>query len=153
MAAYDQDYIFQVYWPSSPEILRAWYQKLNGCKEIASDCWLSVLRIYLTGVSSTHIIGANWRHGPSYTANLVAWLPITRRRKASFETISLLYVTPTDSTSMQELLLQEHKQKLFKTCYCCGRDTWHKESKQILQPPKYLIIHCKQNRLFKQQNH
>ena len=43
-------------------------------------------------------------------------------------------------TSMQELLMQEHKQKLYKTCSCCGRDTWHIESKQILQPPKYLII-------------
>ena len=58
----------------------------------------------------------------------------------TFETTSLLFVTPTDSTSTQELLLQEHKQKIFKTCSCCGRDTWHIESKQILQPPKYLIM-------------
>ena len=34
----------------------------------------------------------------------------------------------------------EHKQKLYKTFSCCGRDTWHIESNQILQPPKYLII-------------
>ena len=27
----------------------------------------------------------------------------------------------------------------YKTC-SCGRDTWHIESKHILQPPKYLII-------------
>ena len=27
--------------------------------------------------------------------------------------------------------------KLYKTCSCCGRDTWHIESKHILQPPKY----------------
>ena len=53
---------------------------------------------------------------------------------------SLLYVTPTDSSSMQELLVQEHKQKLYKTCSCCERDTWHIKSKQILQPPNYLII-------------
>ena len=33
----------------------------------------------------------------------------------AFETVSLFYVTPTDSTSMQELLMQEHKQKLYKT--------------------------------------
>ena len=58
----------------------------------------------------------------------------------AFETTSLLYVTPNDYTSMQELLMQEHKQKLYKTCSCCGRDTGHIESKQILQPPKYLII-------------
>ena len=56
------------------------------------------------------------------------------------QTTSLLYVTPTDSSSMQELLMQEHKQKLYKTCSCCGRDTWHIESKKFLQPPNYLII-------------
>ena len=61
-------------------------------------------------------------------------------KSPNFETTSLLYVTPTDSTSMQESLMQEHKQKLYKTCSCCGRDTWHIESKQILQPPNYLII-------------
>ena len=36
--------------------------------------------------------------------------------------------------------MQAHKQKLYKTCSCCGRDTWHIESQQILQPPNYLII-------------
>ena len=30
--------------------------------------------------------------------------------------------------------------KMYKTCSCCGRDTWHIWSKHILQPPKYLII-------------
>ena len=30
----------------------------------------------------------------------------------AFGATSLLYVTPTNSTSMQELLLQEHKQKI-----------------------------------------
>ena len=61
-------------------------------------------------------------------------------KSPAFETTSLLYVTPTDSSSMQELLMQEHKQKLYKTCSCCGRDTWHIESKIFLQPPNYLII-------------
>ena len=65
---------------------------------------------------------------------------ICTMKSPAFETTSLLYVTPTDSSSMQELLMQEHKQKIYKTCSCCGRDTWHIESKQILQPPNYLII-------------
>ena len=60
-------------------------------------------------------------------------------KSSAFETTSLLYVTPTDSTSMQELLMQEHRQKLYKTCSCCGRDTWRIGSRQIL-PPIYLII-------------
>ena len=61
-------------------------------------------------------------------------------KSLAFETTSLLYVTQTDSSSMQELLMQEHKQKLCKTCSCCRRDTWHRESKNFLQPPNYLII-------------
>ena len=65
---------------------------------------------------------------------------ICTMKSPAFETTSLLYVTPTDSSSVQELLMQEHKQKLYQTCSCCGRDTWHIESKQILQPPNYLII-------------
>ena len=32
----------------------------------------------------------------------------------AFEATSLPYVTPTNSTSMQELLLQEHKQKYIR---------------------------------------
>ena len=65
---------------------------------------------------------------------------ICTMKSPAFETTSLLYVTPTDSSSMQELLMQEHKQKLYKTCSCCGRDTWYIESKKMLQPPNYLII-------------
>ena len=34
-------------------------------------------------------------------------------KSPAFETTSLLYVTSTDCTSMQELLMQEHKQNLF----------------------------------------
>ena len=65
---------------------------------------------------------------------------ICKMKSLAFEATSLLYVTPTNSTSMRELLLQEHNQKIYKTCSCCGRDTWHIESKQILQPPKNLLI-------------
>ena len=32
-----------------------------------------------------------------------------------------------------------HKQNLFKNCLACKKDTWHVESKHILQPPKFLI--------------
>ena len=53
--------------------------------------------------------------------------------------------------------MHQHKQKLFKTCSCCGRDTWHIKSKQILQLPKYLIIIVKRityssNRIIKNKN-
>ena len=61
-------------------------------------------------------------------------------RSPSFEPTTDLYIIPVNNASMQELVLQEHKQKLLKTCSCCKRDICHVESKHILQPPKYLII-------------
>ena len=79
---------------------------------------------------------------------------ICKMKSPAFEATRLLYVTPTNSTFMQELLLQEHKRKIYKTCSCCGRGTWHIESKQILQPPKNLFIivnriTCSNNRITK----
>ena len=41
---------------------------------------------------------------------------------------------------MQELFMQQLKQKLNKACSCCKKDTWHVESEHILQTHKYLII-------------
>ena len=61
-------------------------------------------------------------------------------RSPTFETNTVLSITPTNNASMPELLLQDHKQKLYKTCSRCKKDTWHVESKHILQPPNYLII-------------
>ena len=41
---------------------------------------------------------------------------------------------------MQELAQQDHKQKLYKTCSRCKKDTWNVEFKHLLQPPNYPII-------------
>ena len=57
----------------------------------------------------------------------------------SFESSSVLYITPTCTSSMQELIKQGMKQKLEKSCFRC-KNTWHVESNHLLQPPKYLII-------------
>ena len=57
-----------------------------------------------------------------------------------FEPTMVLYITPVNNASMQELVLQEHKQKLLNSCPCYKRDPWHFESRHMLQPPTYLII-------------
>ena len=97
---------------------------------------------------------ANWDHGKgfglcptndninnkgsfSFVLEKYIICDICTMKSPAFETTSLLYVTPTGSTFMQELLMQNHKQKLYKTCSCCGRDT---SIKQIWQPPPYVII-------------
>ena len=58
----------------------------------------------------------------------------------SFESSSVLYISPTDTSSMQNLLLQWLRQKLQKSCSPCDKNTWHVESSYILQPPKYLLL-------------
>ena len=60
-------------------------------------------------------------------------------RSPSFESSSVLYISPTDTSSMQNLILEGLKQKLQKSCSRCNKNTWHVESSYILQPPKYLL--------------
>ena len=61
-------------------------------------------------------------------------------RSPSFESSSVLYITPTCTFSMQELIKQGMGQKLEKSCFRCKKNTWHVEFNFIVQPPKYLII-------------
>ena len=58
----------------------------------------------------------------------------------SFESSSVLYITPTYTSSMQELIMQGMQQKLEKSCFRCKKNTWYVESNHILEPPNYLII-------------
>ena len=61
-------------------------------------------------------------------------------RSPSFECSSVLYISPTDTSSMQNLILQGLQQKLQKSCSRCNKNTWHVESSYILQHPKYLLL-------------
>ena len=61
-------------------------------------------------------------------------------RSPSFESSSMLYITPTYTSSTQELIKQTMQQKWEKSCFWWKKNTWHVESNHILQPPKYLII-------------
>ena len=59
---------------------------------------------------------------------------------ASFES-SVLCITPTDTSSMQDLILQGFQQKLQQSC-----SRRHVESNYILQPVKYLLLFVNQFR-------
>ena len=52
----------------------------------------------------------------------------------------VLYISPTDTSSMQNLILQELQQKWQKFCSRCNKNTWRVKSNYILQPPKYLLL-------------
>ena len=58
----------------------------------------------------------------------------------SFESSSLLHISPTNTPSMQNLILEGLQQKLQKSCSRCNKNTQHIESSYILQPPKYLLL-------------
>ena len=47
---------------------------------------------------------------------------------------------PTDTYSMQNLILEGLQQKWLKSCSRCNKNTRHVESGYILQPPKYLLL-------------
>ena len=61
-------------------------------------------------------------------------------RSPSFESSSVLHISPTDTPSMQNLILEGLQQKLQKSCSPCNKNTRHIESSYILQPPKYLLL-------------
>ena len=61
-------------------------------------------------------------------------------RSPSFESSSVLHISPSDTPSMQNLILESLQQKLQKSCSRCNKNTRHIESSYILQPPKYLLL-------------
>ena len=58
----------------------------------------------------------------------------------SFESSSVLYVSPTDTSSVQNLILEGLQQKLQKSCSRRNKNTQHVEWCYISQPPKYLLL-------------
>ena len=52
----------------------------------------------------------------------------------------VLYLLPTDTSSMQSLILRGVQQKLKKSYSRCNKNTWHVESSYILQTLKYPLL-------------
>lgn len=65
---------------------------------------------------------------------------VCKQGSSSFETDSIIYISPSNNVSMQQLIMQEQTQKMSKNCSYCKMDTCHIQNKQFLQPPKYLNI-------------
>ena len=62
-------------------------------------------------------------------------------KSPAFETTSLFIIGHPNWLYLHAGIIDAGSQtKLYKTCSCCGRDTWHLESKQNLQAHKYLIL-------------
>ena len=52
----------------------------------------------------------------------------------------MLHISPTDTSSIQNLILEGLQQKLKNSCSRYNKNTRHVESSYILQPPKYLLL-------------
>ena len=61
-------------------------------------------------------------------------------RSPSLKSSCVLHISPTNTSSMLNLILQGLQQKLQKSSSWCNNNTWHVESSYILQPPKYLLL-------------
>ena len=91
--------------------------------------------------STTYLIGASLSDILfSFVLEKYIVCDVCGLRSPSVESSSVLYISPTDTSSMQNFILQGLQQKLPKSCSRCHKNTWHVESSCMLQPPKYLLL-------------
>ena len=122
----------------------------KGCvQQDSSECLMLLLEIIDKGcfVCPSNEDNTYISHGDSVSEHLFSFImercvvcSLCGLRSPSFESNSILHVTPKIDASMQQLITQEQTQKMYKTCSYCSKENWHVESKYILQPPKYLHI-------------
>ena len=116
-------------------------------QEGASECLMMLIELINKGSVPYYGSNDNNSTGVSLSEILYAFMlekyivcDACGLRSPSFESSSVLYITPTYTCSMQGLIKPGMGQKLEKSCFRCKKNTWHVESNYILQPPKYLII-------------
>ena len=109
--------------------------------------WLSFPKsiLFFTLMLNARFKFDNFSHGGFFIWHLVficfgKICDVCGLRSPSFESRSVLYISPTSTSAMQNLILEGLQQKLQKSCSRCSKNTWHVESSYRLQPLKYLIL-------------
>ena len=119
----------------------------SGEQQDASECLMMLIEIINKG--SVPYCGSNDNNSIGVSLSEILFSFMLEKyivcdacglRSPSFESSSVLYITPTWTSSMQELIKQGMKQKVEKSCFRCKKNTWHVEYDYLLQPPKYSII-------------
>ena len=125
------------------------YDKFYGGEkqEDASECLMMLIELINKG--SVPYCGSNEDNSTGVSLSEILFSFMSEKyivcdayglRSPSFQYRSVLYITPTCASSMQELIKQGMEQKLEKSCFGCKKNTWHVESNYIIQPTKYLTI-------------
>ena len=101
----------------------------------ASECLMMLIELINKG--SVPYCGSNDNNSTGVSLSEILFSSILEKyivcdacglRSPSLESSSLLYITPTCTSSMQELIKQGMGQKLEKSCFRCKKNTWHVES-------------------------
>ena len=107
----------------------------------STDCLLMLINIIQKGSlpdssSTTFPMGASpFDIFFSFVLEIYIVCDVCGLRSPSLESSSVLYISPTDTASVQKFILQGLQQKLQKSCSRCNKNTWHVASSYILQPP------------------
>ena len=109
----------------------------------SNECLLVLINIIHKGLTSD----SSWTTYPmgAFFSDIICFVKyfvcnVCGLRSTSFEFSSVLYISPTDTSSIQNLILQGLQQNLQWSCSRCNKNTWHVESSYILQPSKYLLV-------------
>ena len=112
-------------------------------QEDSTECLLMLINIINTGIQVRQLLPRGLLYLTSCSHLFLEKYivcDVCGLRSPSFESSSVLYISPTDTSSMQNLILEGLQQKLQKSCSRCNKNTRHIESSSILQPPKYLLL-------------
>ena len=108
-------------------------------QEDASECLMMLIELINKG--SVPYCGSNDNNSTGLSLSEILFSFMSEKyivcdacglRSPSFESNSVLCITPTCNSPMQELIKQIMEQKLEKSYFRCKKNTWHVESNYIL---------------------
>ena len=113
-------------------VFRAWdHCMIVFANAIKIQCLIMMKSNYVKIMPLTRSLECEWTNNhPFQTTYLILWI----------ESSSVLYISPTDTSSMQNLILQGLQQKLQISCSRFNKNARHVESGYILQPHNYLLL-------------
>ena len=118
-------------------------------QQYSTECLLMLINIIHKGLLP-HSSSTTYPTGASLSDILFSFVlekyivcDVCGLRCPSFESSSVLYISPTDTSSMQKLVLEGLQQKLQKSCSRCNRDCkcgWSFRTASEVGRSPYLVV-------------